>query len=399
MFRAALVACALAGGGCAAKPDQHAVNVDLRLEALEQMAERAPTTPCPVTAAVTNELQPSDPASTFHPRTVVWSYADHPITTQLDVRGDGADPLAGLQIRCATARHFTYIFFLPVAGGQACAQYDLCEPVYATFSSDGGETWSPLASLASLSGVKNFTIDPDAFPSDVHTLADDHGHALAVYNTRDGATYLFSPTLQVLKTITSGQHLTAPDYERRHYRQPLDAHLHGGILYAALRGEGAEAGTAWIERSTDYGQTWAREDAPPMLRSLWLTLDDMLYHLYATQHPSGAMAFMPALDPGRMRADLWMRRLLPDGTWDTPTRIVETAGALRGLYPHDHGALVVWADNRFLRPRACAFLPVIGCGDAEPFAGPTAVYGGIIEPLATQVRAQLLQEDASEKLY
>ena len=62
-------------------------------------------------------------------------------------------------------------------------------------------------------------------------------------------------------------------------------------------------------------------------------------------------------------------------------------------------SLMIWADHRFLRPRACGFLPLIGYVDALPFSGPRAIYAGEFDPAIGHFREHLIQEQSSDTLY
>lgn len=337
---------------------------------------------CQVTA-IARRLEKSDPYSILTPHEITFYYLGHKILAL--VNSTNEEPP---KFQCLKADRHVYLF-LDTLGYESNVRFKLPGSSYVIWSSDDGSSWGALKNLRQFSEKEDFVLTKDQLFHLVNIVGDAKGYAVAIYNRREQATYLFDPEFNSLRVLRPHQRLS-----------PLDGDFvfHGGILYVVWRDcseQGCYDGGIYLEISKDYGRTWSRTVLPYISASQLSAIGGSLYHFFA--RPCSAsfmeelMGFIPALNPKGLCGEIAVTRIEGEGRWSTPKVLVKSAKRLIGVYDNSH-AIMLWQDVRFHRPRGCGYIPLVGCVDSGPFQGPDVVFAGQLDLKTLTLKESVIQK-------
>lgn len=335
--------------------------------------------------AVARRLEKTDPYSLLTPHEITFYYLGHKILTLVNSTNDEPP-----KFQCLKADRHVYLF-LDTLGYESNVRFKLPGSSYVIWSSDDGSSWGELKNLRQFSEKEDFVLTKDRLFHLVNIVGHANAHAVAIYNNRERATYLFDPEFNLLRVLRPHQRLLPRD-------GPGDFVFHGGSLYAVWRDcseQGCYDGGIYLEASKDYGRSWSRTVLPYISASQLIATGGSLYHFFA--RPCSAnfmeelMGFIPALHPKGLCGEIAVTRLEGEGGWSGPKVLVKSAKRLIGVYDNGH-TIILWQDVRFHRSRGCGFIPLVGCVDSGPFQGPDMVFAGQLDLKTLTLKESVIQK-------
>ena len=182
---------------------------------------------CQITWTVA-PLKNTDPHSQFRPHEITFQYEQNEVIKLTNKKDGEAQSIKSLGLNCLEFNNYVYLFF-DTSSYETKINFNLEDLSYVIYSSDKGITWSELTSLHQFSNKAKFILPHGQFDKYVKIFGNRHKHALSIFNVRDETTYLFSPNLEVLKSV--------PVYNRlSDYTYPTDFYYHKNIIYS-VRGQ------------------------------------------------------------------------------------------------------------------------------------------------------------------
>ena len=377
--------------GCSNKIDIKDIEINKEISSeIDNLFEAKPNYAytCNVTSGY-KELKSNDPYSNLDPYSLkpyeLTLFYDNNIVTRINIpEVQDVSELNNMDLSCYKFNNHVYIFINEVSGRLSLY---LSNYSYITYSYDGGVTWSDLKSLTEITKTR-FSIGNVSRFENKKILGGSENYSVSIHNLIDENDYLFDSQFRLLKKLTPS--------ERKTYfldESPV-FFIHKGIIYVVK----SESGKTLMQYSKDYGKTWSDRLMPYLKESYFLEIKGELYHFYTTPCTfdfwNGLRSFIPAWDKSNKCGELKVSRWV-DGEWSEPIVLTKTAQALIGVYNKDK-PLVLWEDLRFLKPRACGYIPLIGCVDSAPLGGPIVIYEGDFDWKKLKLDEQIISKDRDE---
>jgi len=338
-------------------------------------------------ASTIYKLEKRDPHSQFHPHEVTFQFEGNEIIRLVNTQDGDPQSFKNLGLNCLEFNQHVYLFF-DTSDYETRIKFNLPDLSYVIYSSDRGVSWSDMKSLHQFSKKAKFILPHSRFRKYVKIFGNRRNHALAIFNLRDETTYLFDPSLKILKSL--------PVYNRlSDFNDPADFYFHKNILYMVrgscenIKGRIQCPARAYMETSRNFGHDWKKETLPFIKKSYFLTINKSLYHFYFIPCAKSWFGFLPAMNRSFVCGKINVQKLSILGEWGAPRTILQTVDQLIGIY-NDEKPILVWKDFRFHKSRACGFIPLIGCVDSDPFHGPSVTYAGKLDINTWQIDESII---------